>query len=177
MPLPSLHPLPNNPTTGQQPFASLSRGIGGAPPASAAGGGGVHRETLKALQDVMWSDDEVGVVAVRPLGSLEMVAMQGSPGTLLHRVVQLTEWSLTKTRRTIQIVSSAPNRSTSRISTSNPANVVCRWVVPRIASVYLEQVLSRRRSASSATTSFLVPIHAVPDVDGLTTRRRWSSSR
>lgn len=63
MPLPSLHPLPNNPTTGQQPFASLSRGVGGAPPASAAGGGGVHRETLKGLQDVMWSDDEVGVVA------------------------------------------------------------------------------------------------------------------
>jgi hypothetical protein len=90
MPLPSLHPLPNNPTTGQQPFASLSRGVAGAgaPPASAAGGGGVNRETLKGLQDVMWSDDEVGVVAVcrlrsaaSRLGSLVMVAMQGSPKT------------------------------------------------------------------------------------------------
>ncbi|KAK1924874.1 transcriptional repressor [Papiliotrema laurentii] len=55
MPLPSLHPLPNNPTTGQAPLAGLRAG---PPPASAAGGGGVSRETLKGLQDVYWSDDE-----------------------------------------------------------------------------------------------------------------------
>ena len=57
MPLPSLHPLPNNPTTGQAPLATLR----GPPPATAAGGGGVSRETLKGLQDVYWSDDEVGL--------------------------------------------------------------------------------------------------------------------
>jgi CCR4-NOT transcription complex subunit 4 len=66
MPLPSLHPLPVNPTTGQQPMQPISaRGSGGGPsggvpPASAAGGGGVNKETLKGLQDVVWSDDEVG---------------------------------------------------------------------------------------------------------------------
>lgn len=60
MPLPSLHPLPNNPTTGQAPPASFSS-RSGPPPASAAGGGGVSRETLKGLQDVYWSDDEVRV--------------------------------------------------------------------------------------------------------------------
>ncbi|WWD16013.1 hypothetical protein CI109_100438 [Kwoniella shandongensis] len=63
---PSLHPLPANPTTGQQPLASLGGGggsgrIGGgysaAPPASASSGG-VSRDTLKGLQDVYWSEDE-----------------------------------------------------------------------------------------------------------------------
>ncbi|ORY24964.1 hypothetical protein BCR39DRAFT_545379 [Naematelia encephala] len=59
MPLPSLHPLPVNPTTGQIPLASLgSRSLAGPPPASASGGGGVSREVLKGLQDVVWSDDE-----------------------------------------------------------------------------------------------------------------------
>ncbi|KAK8869719.1 hypothetical protein IAR55_000287 [Kwoniella newhampshirensis] len=64
MPLPSLHPLPANPTTGQQPLASLGGGGGGrgggystAAPASASSGG-VSRETLKGLQDVYWSEDE-----------------------------------------------------------------------------------------------------------------------
>ncbi|WWC89906.1 uncharacterized protein L201_004835 [Kwoniella dendrophila CBS 6074] len=58
MPLPSLHPLPANPTTGQQPFATLgSRGISSVAPASGSSGG-VNRETLKTLQDVVWSDDE-----------------------------------------------------------------------------------------------------------------------
>lgn len=60
MPLPSLHPLPANPTTGQQPLATLGgRSIIGPPPLSAGGGGGVNREVLKGLQDVAWSDDEV----------------------------------------------------------------------------------------------------------------------
>ncbi|WWC69327.1 uncharacterized protein I206_103265 [Kwoniella pini CBS 10737] len=58
MPLPSLHPLPANPTTGQQPFTTLgSRGISAVAPASGSSGG-VNRETLKTLQDVYWSDDE-----------------------------------------------------------------------------------------------------------------------
>ena len=60
MPLASLHPLPNNPTTGQQPLANLGgRGLAGPPPASSTGSGGVSRETWKGLQDVVWSDDEV----------------------------------------------------------------------------------------------------------------------
>ncbi|WRT67246.1 uncharacterized protein IL334_004213 [Kwoniella shivajii] len=55
---PSLHPLPANPTTGQQPFATLgSRGISSVAPASGSSGG-VNRETLKSLHDVYWSDDE-----------------------------------------------------------------------------------------------------------------------
>nr|XP_019002085.1 CCR4-NOT transcription complex subunit 4 [Kwoniella mangroviensis CBS 8507]OCF65546.1 CCR4-NOT transcription complex subunit 4 [Kwoniella mangroviensis CBS 8507] len=59
MPLPSLHPLPANPTTGQQPFTTTlgSRGISAVAPASGSSGG-VNRETLKSLQDVYWSDDE-----------------------------------------------------------------------------------------------------------------------
>jgi hypothetical protein len=32
---------------------------------SGAGSGGVNRETLKGLQDVVWSDDEVGHVSSR----------------------------------------------------------------------------------------------------------------
>ncbi|KAL7424105.1 transcriptional repressor general negative regulator of transcription subunit 4 [Cryptotrichosporon argae] len=56
MPQP-IHPLPVNPTTGQQPLANL-RSVASAPPASAAGGGGVSRDVLKQLQDVAWSDDE-----------------------------------------------------------------------------------------------------------------------
>jgi hypothetical protein len=69
MPLPSLHPLPVNPTTGQQPAQPVSaRGSGsGPPPASAAGGGGVNREVLKGLQDVVWSDDEVGFAEISRL--------------------------------------------------------------------------------------------------------------
>lgn len=63
MPAPSLHPLPVNPTTGQQPLASLGSSRSGALPPSASAGGssGVSRETLKSLQDVYWSDDEVSV--------------------------------------------------------------------------------------------------------------------
>ncbi|WVW82956.1 hypothetical protein I302_104971 [Kwoniella bestiolae CBS 10118] len=59
MPLPSLHPLPANPTTGQQPLGTTlgSRGISAVAPASGSSGG-VNRETLKSLQDVYWSDDE-----------------------------------------------------------------------------------------------------------------------
>ena len=59
MPLPSLHLLPNNPTTGQHPaaHAAARSAVGGASSASAAGR--VSRETLKELQDVVWSDDEV----------------------------------------------------------------------------------------------------------------------
>jgi hypothetical protein len=68
MPLPSLHPLPNNPTTGQAPLAGLRAG---PPPASAAGGGGVSRETLKGLQDVYWSDDEVRDPSIPVLGHLK----------------------------------------------------------------------------------------------------------
>lgn len=33
---------------------------------SGGGSGGVNRETLKGLQDVVWSDDEVGHVSSRP---------------------------------------------------------------------------------------------------------------
>lgn len=60
MPLPSIHPLPPNPTTGYQPLASLggTRSTLHPPPASTSGAG-VSRETLKSLQDVYWSDDEV----------------------------------------------------------------------------------------------------------------------
>ena len=60
MPLPSIHPLPPNPTTGHQPLASLggTRSTLHPPPASASSAG-VSRETLKSLQDVYWSDDEV----------------------------------------------------------------------------------------------------------------------
>ncbi|OXG21530.1 CCR4-NOT transcription complex subunit 4 [Cryptococcus neoformans Tu401-1] len=59
MPLPSIHPLPPNPTTGHQPLASLggTRSTLHPPPASASSAG-VSRETLKSLQDVYWSDDE-----------------------------------------------------------------------------------------------------------------------
>lgn len=72
MPLPSLHPsLPQNPTvigsgpsSSASPSASFGRAVGssslamaGASPAG--GGGSVNRETLKGLQDVEWSDDEV----------------------------------------------------------------------------------------------------------------------
>lgn len=59
------HPLPNNPTTGQQPLASLgsrSASSSTVPLSGAAGGGGVSREVLKGLQDVAWSDDEVGFI-------------------------------------------------------------------------------------------------------------------
>lgn len=68
MPVMSLHPLPANPTTGQQPSANFgARSVSAAssmsvPLASAAGGGGVSREVLKGLQDVAWSDDEVSVL-------------------------------------------------------------------------------------------------------------------
>ncbi|ORX39960.1 hypothetical protein BD324DRAFT_246136 [Kockovaella imperatae] len=60
MPSSSIHPLPVNPTTGQQPLASL----GGVRVSSTSGNvasgsvGGVSRDTLKGLQDVVWSDDE-----------------------------------------------------------------------------------------------------------------------
>ncbi|KAL1406823.1 transcriptional repressor general negative regulator of transcription subunit 4 [Vanrija albida] len=59
--MPTVHPLPVNPTTGQQPLASLRSAFGGSgtPVASSSSGsGGVNRETLKQLQDVAWSDDE-----------------------------------------------------------------------------------------------------------------------
>ncbi|RXK38595.1 hypothetical protein M231_04101 [Tremella mesenterica] len=67
---PPLHPLPVNPTTGQQPAASLGGFRAGPPPASAAGGGGVSRDVLKGLQDVIFSDDEDDpdcVVCAEPL--------------------------------------------------------------------------------------------------------------
>jgi hypothetical protein len=84
MPVTSVHPLPANPTTGQQPSASFAaRSIStsmaassiSVPLASAAGGGGVNREVLKGLQDVAWSDDEVSAVA-----SLNMVTRNGRVG-------------------------------------------------------------------------------------------------
>ena len=62
---PSLHPLPANPTTGQQPQVTLgSRGLAGPPPSSSLGGG-VNREVLKGLTDVAWSDDEVSLQILR----------------------------------------------------------------------------------------------------------------
>lgn len=72
MPLPSLHPsLPQNPTTsgvgmGYAASSSFGRAVGssvggGAGTSSSAAGGSVSRETLKTLQDVVWSDDEVSV--------------------------------------------------------------------------------------------------------------------
>lgn len=76
MPLPSLHPLPNNPTTGQAPLAGLRAG---PPPASAAGGGGVSRETLKGLQDVYWSDDEVRDPSIPVIGHLKHDACHALP--------------------------------------------------------------------------------------------------
>jgi hypothetical protein len=39
--------------------------VGGGGGGSGAGSGGVNRETLKGLQDVVWSDDEVGHVSSR----------------------------------------------------------------------------------------------------------------
>jgi hypothetical protein len=75
MPLPSLHPsLPQNPTTNMASSSSsyFSSGAGravgstvGASGGSGAGSGGVNRETLKGLQDVVWSDDEVSHVSFR----------------------------------------------------------------------------------------------------------------
>lgn len=64
------YPLPVNPTTGQAPFSYTSPRFG-PPPPTAAGSGVVSRETLKALQDVVWDDDEVScsekhLVAFRP---------------------------------------------------------------------------------------------------------------
>lgn len=53
--MPTVHPLPVNPTTGQQPLASL-RSVGATHSPS-----GVNREILKGLQDVAWSDEEVSV--------------------------------------------------------------------------------------------------------------------
>ncbi|WVQ71720.1 hypothetical protein IAR50_001261 [Cryptococcus sp. DSM 104548] len=58
MPLPPLHSLPLNPTTGQQPHPSFTTRNSGHPPPAGTSTGGVSRETLKALQDVYWSDDE-----------------------------------------------------------------------------------------------------------------------
>ena len=40
-------------------------GGGGGGGGSGAGSGGVNRETLKGLQDVVWSDDEVSHVSSR----------------------------------------------------------------------------------------------------------------
>jgi len=37
----------------------------GASGGSGAGSGGVNRETLKGLQDVVWSDDEVSPLCLR----------------------------------------------------------------------------------------------------------------
>lgn len=61
--MPSVHPLPVNPTTGQQPLAAL-RSFGGSSHShshshSQSSAGGVNREVLKQLQDVAWSDEEV----------------------------------------------------------------------------------------------------------------------
>lgn len=73
MPLPSLHPsLPQNPNnataTGMASSSSTyfssgaGRAVGSTLGATSSGaGGGVNRETLKGLQDVIWSDDEVCV--------------------------------------------------------------------------------------------------------------------
>jgi CCR4-NOT transcription complex subunit 4 len=52
--MPTVHPLPVNPTTGQQPLAALRGALGGGTSSS-----GVNRDILKGLQDVAWSDDEV----------------------------------------------------------------------------------------------------------------------
>nr|ODN87984.1 CCR4-NOT transcription complex subunit 4 [Cryptococcus depauperatus CBS 7841] len=52
MPLPLLHPLPPNPTTGQQPLPSLSSRYVQPP------SGRVTRDILKSLQDIYWSDDD-----------------------------------------------------------------------------------------------------------------------
>jgi CCR4-NOT transcription complex subunit 4 len=86
MPLPSLHPsLPQNPNNNNNnSMASTStyfssgagRAVGstlGSGPGSGAGGG-VNRETLKGLQDVVWSDDEVSqsfvaVLSIAPFAS------------------------------------------------------------------------------------------------------------
>lgn len=66
MPVPALYPLPANPTTGQPAIGAIgSRGVSSVLPATASGGsGGVNREVLKGLQDVAWSDDEVGRFSV-----------------------------------------------------------------------------------------------------------------
>lgn len=61
--MPTIHPLPVNPTTGQQPLASL-RSYSGSNNQTAAGG--VNREVLKQLQDVAWSDDEVSAACWNP---------------------------------------------------------------------------------------------------------------
>ena len=72
MPLPSLHPsLPQNPTTNMASSSSsyfssgAGRAVGSTVGGSGGGSGGVNRETLKGLQDVVWSDDEVGHVSSR----------------------------------------------------------------------------------------------------------------
>jgi CCR4-NOT transcription complex subunit 4 len=72
MPLPSLHPsLPQNPNTASGMASSSSTyfssgagravgsTVGGSSGPGGSGAGGVNRETLKGLQDVVWSDDEV----------------------------------------------------------------------------------------------------------------------
>lgn len=55
--MPTVHPLPVNPTTGQQPLGALRGSISSGGQSSS---GGVNREVLKQLQDVAWSDEEVG---------------------------------------------------------------------------------------------------------------------
>lgn len=154
MPLPSLHPLPANPTTGQQPLATLGgRGIAGPPPLSAAGGGGVNREVLKGLQDVAWSDDEVGLSFrinlrgkqwalrrqwTRP--KFDSASLEGGHSPVYavdrrvdsasitdgRRVTFRARLTVPSFRRTTPTASCARSLSTCRISTSSPASVVCR---------------------------------------------------
>jgi CCR4-NOT transcription complex subunit 4 len=62
--MPSVHPLPVNPTTGQQPLAALRFGTSNTNQISTSSGG-VNREILKQLQDVAWSDEEVSKRARR----------------------------------------------------------------------------------------------------------------
>lgn len=97
MPLPSLHPsLPQNPTAGgSSSFGGGGRSLGSAAVASSANAGGsVNRDTLKGLQDVVWSDDEVCCIAVTNqfLGSLERWTAD-SGAQLYHFAVGLFRWS------------------------------------------------------------------------------------
>lgn len=83
------YPLPLNPSTGQQPFSGMSS-RNGPPPASNTGAGGVSRDTLKSLQDVAWSDDEV-----RKLGRpcMKLVAFLNGDHLALSVERSLMAWS------------------------------------------------------------------------------------
>ena len=149
MPINSAHPLPVNPTTGQQPLASLggvrvSSGSGSTPGMSV--GGGVSRDTLKVLQDVAWSDDEVSrrfsSTTRNPVHSTRCIWTSpqhlhtfSSPSRSAFRsVTPHTCADTIPSFRMNPTVWSAPSRLTLRTKTSDHANVECKLVVHRRSS-------------------------------------------